>query len=101
MKHLFLLNEGGDAMRKTDQFFTDNFMVLSHLCNLRDYDNIAHITQQELANCFEMSRATMNKILGDLKLSGYIKSDGRHLGRYVISKEAIRIVETCRSIEEE
>ena len=87
-------------MPKTDQFFTNNYLVLSHLCNLRDYDNIAHITQQELADSFEMSRATMNKIIGDLMLSGYIKPDGRHLGRYIVSKEAIRIVETVASIEE-
>ena len=87
-------------MRKTDQFFTDNFIILSYLCDLRDFDNVAHITQQELADGFEMSRATINKIIGDLKLSGYIKADGRHLGRYVISQEAIRIVETCRSVEE-
>jgi hypothetical protein len=33
-------------------------------------------------------------------LSWYIKPDGRHLGRYVISKEAIRIVETIASVEE-
>ena len=87
-------------MRKTDQFFTDNFLILSYLCDLRDFDNMAHITQQELAERFEMSRATINKIIGDLKLSEYIKADGRHLGRYVISKEAIRIVEICRSVEE-
>lgn len=88
-------------MAKTDQFFTDNFLILSHLCNLRDYDNVAHITQQELADSFEMSRATVNKIIGDLRLSGYIKADGKHLGRYVISKEAIRIVDICRSVEKE
>ena len=88
-------------MPKTDQFFTNNFLILPHLCNLRDYDNIAHITQQELANAFEISRATVNKIIGDLMLSGYLKQDGRHLGRYVISKEAIRIVETCKSVEEQ
>ena len=87
-------------MPKTDQFFTNNFLILSHLCNLRDYDNIAHITQQELADVFEISRATVNKIIGDLMLSGYLKTDGRHLGRYVISKEAIRVVEACTSIEE-
>ena len=87
-------------MRKTDQFFTDNFLILSYLCDLRDFDNMAHITQQELAERFEMSRATINKIIGDLKLAGYIKADGRHLGRYVISQEAIRIVEMCRSVEE-
>lgn len=88
-------------MPKTDQFFTDNFLILSYLCDLRDFDNISHITQQELADRFEMSRATVNKIVGDLKLSGYIKTDGKHLGRYVISKEAVDIVETIRSVEEE
>lgn len=98
-KHL--QNKGGDIMPKTDQFFTNNFLILSYLCNLRDYDNIAHITQQELADRFEMSRATINKIIGDLMLSGYIKPDGRHLGRYVVSKEAVRIVETCKSVQEE
>lgn len=87
-------------MSKIDQFFTDNFFILSYLCDLRDFDNMAHITQQELADRFEMSRATVNKIVGDLKLSGYIKSDGRHLGRYVISGEAVSVVETFRSVEE-
>jgi DNA-binding IclR family transcriptional regulator len=96
------MTEGsGNIVAKTDQFFTDNYLILSYLCNVRDFDNIAHVTQQELANGFEMSRATVNKIIGDLRLAGYIKPDGRHLGRYVISKEAIRIVEICRSAEEE
>ena len=88
-------------MSKIDQFFTDNYLILSYLCNIRDFDNIAHVTQQELANGFEMSRATVNKIICDLRLSGYIKPDGRHLGRYVISKDAIRIVETIGSLIEE
>ena len=87
-------------MSKIDQFFTDNFIILSYLCDLRDFDNIAHITQQELADRLEMSRATVNKIVGELKLSGYIKSDGRHLGRYVIAKDAINIVDTFMSVEE-
>jgi DNA-binding IclR family transcriptional regulator len=86
-------------MAKTDQFFTDNFLILSYLCDLRDFDNVSHITQQELADRFDMSRATVNKIIGDLRLSGYIKPDGRHLGRYVISKEALRVVETFRGVE--
>lgn len=87
-------------MSKIDQFFTDNFLILSYLCDLRDFDNISHITQQELADRFEMSRATINKIIGDLKLSGYIKTDGKHLGRYVITKDAINVVETFRGVEE-
>ena len=88
-------------MAKTDQFFTDNYLILSHLCNLRDYDNIAHITQQELANAFEMSRATVNKIIGDLRWSGYIKPDGRHLGRYIVTKDAVKIVDALKSVDEE
>jgi DNA-binding IclR family transcriptional regulator len=101
MKQSKTAERSGNTMAKTDQFFTDNYLILSYLCNIRDFDNIAHVTQQELANGFEMSRATVNKIISDLRLSGYIKPDGRHLGRYVISKEAIRIVETMRSIEED
>lgn len=88
-------------MYKSDMLFTDHFLLLSYLYNLRDFDNRATITQQELAEHLELSRATVNRIISDLKLADYLRADGRHLGRYIITKEAIRIVTIIKSIEDE
>lgn len=86
-------------MPNIDQFITDNFHILSYLCDLKGSDNKASITQQEIADKFGLSRATVNKIVGELKAEGYIEPDGKHVGRYVLADKAIAVVETFRSIE--
>lgn len=81
-------------MPKIEQFTTDNFRILSYLCEIRGKDDKVSITQQEIADKFGLSRATVNKIVGELKSDGYIEQDGTHIGRYIIAKSAIKIVTT-------
>ena len=86
-------------MPKIDQFITDNFHILSYLCDLKGSDHKVSITQQEIADKFGLSRATVNKIVGELKAEGYIEPDGKHVGRYVINKQSINVVKVLRTLE--
>ena len=86
-------------MPNIDQFLTDNFHILSYLCSLKDKDGKVSITQQEIAYYFGLSRATVNKIVGELRASGYLGQDGNHVGRYILTDKAISVIETFRSIE--
>ena len=81
-------------MPNIEQFTTDNFRILSYLCKIKGKDDKVSVTQQEIADKFHLSRATVNKIIGELKAEGYIELDGKHIGRYTISKDAIKIVKT-------
>lgn len=82
------------------QYFTnDNFRTLAYLYDMRGSNNKAHITQQEVANALEISRVTINRIVGELKNSGYIEQDGNHVGRYIITDKGLSVIETFRLIE--
>ena len=56
-------------------------------------------TQQEIADDLEISRVTVNKIIGELKNSGYLEQDGKHVGRYILTEKALSVIETFRMIE--
>lgn len=84
-------------MSNIDRFTTDDFRVLAHLYDMQTPDGKAYVTQQEVADRLKLNRATINKIMGELKTEGYIKQDGTHNGRYILSDEAIRIVKTFKS----
>ena len=82
------------------QYFTnDNFRTLAYLYDMKGSNNKAHITQQEIADDLELSRVTVNKIMGELKSSGYLEQDGKHLGRYILTEKALSVIETFRMIE--
>lgn len=82
------------------QYFTnDNFRTLAYLYDVKGGNNKAHITQQEIADELEISRVTINKIIGELKNSGYIEQDGKHVGRYIITEKGLSVIETFRMIE--
>lgn len=82
------------------QYFTnDNFRILAYLYDMQGANHKANITQQEIADELKISRVTINKIIGELKNSGYIEQDGNHVGRYILTKKALSIVETFRIIE--
>ena len=81
-------------------FVNDNFRTLSYLYDIKGPDNRARITQQEVADALEISRATLNKIMSELKKEGYIQQDGNYNGRYVVTDAAISVIETFRSIDQ-
>lgn len=79
-------------MPNIEQFTTDNFRILSYLCKIKGKDNKVSVTQQEIADKFGLSRATVNKIIGELKAEGYIELDGNHIGRYIINPQTINLI---------
>ena len=85
-------------MPNIEQFTTDNFRILSYLYEIKGKDDKVSVTQQEIADRFSLSRATVNKIIGELKAEGYIELDGKHIGRYVLTPTAINVVKTFDSI---
>lgn len=86
-------------MPNIDQFTTDNFRILSYLCEIKGKDDKVSVTQQEIADKFSLSRATVNKIIGELKAEGYIELDGKHIGRYIITKNANALVKAFKGFQ--
>lgn len=85
-------------MPNIEQFTTDNFRILSYLCEIKGKDDKVSVTQQEIADKFSLSRATVNKIIGELKSEGYIELDGTHIGRYVLTKNALLVYKTMNGL---
>ena len=83
-------------MPSIEQFTTDNFHILSYLCEIRGKDDKVSITQQEIAERFDLSRATVNTIFGRLKKNGFIRNDGSNVGRYIIEKRGVQCVKSFR-----
>ena len=80
-----------------NRFTTDDFRVLAYLYDKQAPDGKAYVTQQEVADHLQLNRATINKIIGELKNEGYIQPDGTHNGRYILSDKAIQIVKAFRN----
>lgn len=79
-------------------FTNENFEILAYLYDRRNQDNMVTATQGEMADALYISRATTNKIVGELKNKGYLALDGKHIGRYILTKKAIRVVELFRQL---
>ena len=84
-------------MSNVKTFTNDNFKILAHLYDIRGNDNYARITQQEIADEMELSRATINRIVKQLKDENYIIQDSVHIGRYLLTEKAISAIETFRN----
>ena len=79
-------------------FTNDNFRILAYLYDAKSANGKVHITQQEVADDLEISRATVNKIMGELRETGYIEQDGKHVGRYILTENALSVIETFRNV---
>lgn len=86
-------------MSQINCFTNDTFRALAYLYDVRGSDNRARITQQEVADELGISRATINKIMNELKSEGYIEQDGTHVGRYILTNKAILVIKTFRSLD--
>lgn len=86
-------------MTHVEYFTNDNFRVLAYLYDVRNEQNKANITQQEVADILGVSRVTINKIIGELKVLGYIKQDGNHVGRYIVTENAIKVTRAFRAAD--
>lgn len=81
------------------EFTNDNFRVLAYLYDNMDPSRLAKITQQEVSDALVVSRVTINKIFKQLKDGGYLTQDSTKVGRYYLTKKAISMIETFRSVE--
>lgn len=86
-------------MSNVKTFTNDNFRTLAYLYDIKGNDNRARITQQEIADEMNLSRATVNRIIKQLKDEDYIIQDSVHIGRYLLTDKAISVIETFRSTE--
>ena len=69
--------------------------------DIRDKNNCARTTQQEVADELGLSRVTVHNIFKQLKEYWYVAQDLEHVGRYFLTDEAVRFVEIIESFETE
>lgn len=82
-------------------FVNDNYTMLAYLYNIRNPNtNTANVTQDELAEKLYISRATVNKLIKNLKDAGYVLFDANHVGRYILADKSIVVVETFKQLEQ-
>lgn len=86
-------------MSQVQYFTNDNFRTLAYLYDVKNANDKAYITQQEIADDLKISRVTVNKIIGELKNLKYLEQDGRHVGRYILTQKALSVIENFRLID--
>lgn len=85
-------------MEKLEQFFTDNYHVLSYLYDNSSPDNRICISQQEIADAIGLGRTKVNSIMQELKQQGYLVSEHGHMGRYLITPQAIILLKNIKTV---
>ena len=85
-------------MEKLEQFFTDNYHVLSYLYDNSSPDNRICISQQEIADAIGLGRTKVNSIMQELKQQGYLVSEHGHMGRYLITPQAILLLKNIKTV---
>jgi DNA-binding MarR family transcriptional regulator len=86
-------------MANPSVLINDNFKVLSYLYDNRDKENIIRYTQGEIADAMGFSRPTVNGIFKQLKEAGYLIQDTTKIGRYHLTEEANKVIETFRKLK--
>lgn len=86
-------------MQHLDIFTNNNFRVLSYLYNLKDNTDTVRITQGDMVEDLDLSLKTIGTIFRNLKDNGYLIQDKKHVGRYVLTPTAIKIVELFNKSE--
>ena len=82
-------------------FVNDNYTMLAYLYNIRNPNtNTTNVTQDELAEKLHISRATVNKLIKNLRDAGYVLFDANHVGRYILADKSIVVVETFKQLEQ-
>lgn len=85
-------------MKKLEQFFTDNYYLLSYLYDNSTPDNKISITQQEIADAIGLGRTKVNAIMQELKQQGYLVSEHGHMGRYLITPQAVILLKNIKTV---
>ena len=86
-------------MSNPEALINDNFKVLSYLYDNRDKENVIRYTQGEIADAMGFSRPTVNGIFKQLKEAGYLIQDTTRIGRYYLTDDAIKVIETFRKLK--
>ncbi len=86
-------------MSNIELFTNDTFRVLAYLYDIRDKNNCARTTQQEVADELGLSRVTVHNIFKQLKERGYVEQDVERVGRYIVSSLGLVCVQKIKSIE--
>ena len=86
-------------MSNPEALINDNFKVLSYLYDNRDKENVIRYTQGEIADAMGLSRPTVNGIFKQLKEAGYLIQDTTRIGRYYLTDDAIKVIETFRKLK--
>ena len=86
-------------MSKLEKFTNSKFKLLAYMYDNKLKNNLIVATQDEMAVALGVSRATINRIIIELREEGYIDADGPHFGRYILTDSAINIVKTFKLIE--
>jgi Mn-dependent DtxR family transcriptional regulator len=85
-------------MPDINNLLNDKFRVLTCLYDYRGPDNYSRITQQEISEKLGINRVTINKIFKKLNDAELIKTDVKHLSKYLLTEKAIKAVETLKKI---
>lgn len=85
-------------MKKLDQFLTDNYYLLSYLYDNSSQDNRICISQQEIADAIGLGRTKVNAIMQELKQQGYLVSEHGHMGRYLITPQAVILLKNIKTV---
>lgn len=86
-------------MMQIRKFTNSRFVVLEHLYNNKDGENIARLTQGEIAVSLDMGRVTINKLVSELRKDSYLK-DAMHSWGYVLTPKAIALITEMKKIDQ-
>ena len=71
---------------------------MSYLYDNSTPDNKISITQQEIADAIGLGRTKVNAIMQELKQQGYLVNEHGHMGRYLITPQAIILLKNIKTV---
>lgn len=81
-----------------NDFTNNNFLILSHLYDEKNQNNVVKITQDEVAEHLGLSRVTVNRAFVLFINNGYLRRDTSHVGRYTITTLGCKVVCNIREL---
>lgn len=84
-----------------NDFTNTNFVILAHLYDEKDQNNVVKITQDEVAEHLGLSRVTINKAFALFVQNSYLQRDFKHVGRYYLTDLGCKVVEVIRTLSVE
>ena len=82
-------------------FTNTNFVILAHLYDEKNNENVIKTTQDEVADNLQLSRVTINKAFALFVQNGYLQRDFKHVGRYYLTDLGCKVVAIIRTLSVE